>query len=130
MTSVLSDNEAACLDVAIGLLGQSDAYVATEPHLSRQYARQAYAMGRLSPRLREAIARERIRMIVQSSGQRCIMQALEAVTSSEGSRLRRVKNASLMISLFLAALFLHPTPVFELQDQSVELAARSINAPR
>ena len=83
MTLVLSDDEAAYLDVAIGLFGQSDAYAVTEPNLSRQFARQAYEMGHLSPRLRELIAHERIRMIVQDSVQGRIMEALDAVTSSE-----------------------------------------------
>lgn len=98
MISMLSDNEAACLDVAIELFRRSDAYAANEPRLSRQFARQAYELGHLSPSLRESIAHERIRMIVQNSVQGRVMQALDAVDTVEwrlsGSQCARAERGS------------------------------------
>ncbi|MEZ5935076.1 MAG: hypothetical protein R3F54_24725 [Alphaproteobacteria bacterium] len=129
MTSMVSDSEAACLDVAIDLLQRSDAYAAAEPLLSRQYARQAYEMAALSPDLRDEIVQARIEMIVRSSGQRRIADILNDVSSPSGGRRRRLKKASLIISMLLAALFLHSTSVVELPVRQVELAARLVDAP-
>jgi hypothetical protein len=129
MVPVLSDNEAACLDVAIDLFERSDAYAASEPRLSRQYARQAYQLAALSPMLRESIVQERIRMIIARSGQRRIKDALATAAWSGGGRHRRLKQAGLMMSLLLAALLLHSTPVVEPADERIELAARTVGAP-
>lgn len=129
MVSMLSDNEVSCLDVALDLLQRSDAYAASEPRLSRQYARQAYELAALSPELRESIVQERIRMIVARSGQRRIADALDGVARSGGGRHRRLKQAGLMMSLLLAALLLHSKPVVEPADQRLQLAARIVEAP-
>ena len=129
MVAMRSDDEAACLQVAIDLLERSDTYAVTEPRLARQYARQAYELGQRSRRLRDSIVQERIRMIVRHSDQCRIAKILDSVPLSEGSRLRRKKKAGIMILLLLAASFLNSTPVSELPDQRVKLAARLVSAP-
>ncbi len=129
MCPVRSDNEAACLQVAIDLLGRSDACAAIEPRLARQYARQAYELGRRSRRLRHSIARERIRMIVQHSDQCRMAEILDAGPLRQSDRLRHVKKVGLMGLLTLAGSFFSSTPISELPDQRVTLAARIINAP-
>lgn len=129
MASALSEDEAACLDVAVGLLRRSDDYATTEPQLSRQYARQAYEMGRLSPRLSEAIAQIRIQMIVRNSGQSRIFKAMTATSFSGGGGLRRPTKAGLLIASFLAALVLYSTPTVKAPDQRVKLAVQLVNAP-
>lgn len=122
-------NEADCLQVAVDLLKRSDAYTATDPRLARQYARQAYALGQRSRWLRHSIARERIRMIVQDSNQRRMKKILGAVPLSQSVQLRHGKSVAFIILLLLAGSLLTATPVGELSDQRVTLAARTINAP-
>lgn len=129
MSPMRSDDEAACLRVAIDLLNRSDAYAATEPRLARQYARQAYELGRRSRSLRHSIARERIRMIIQHGDQCRIAEISDAVPLRRSDRLRHVKKAGLMGLLILGGTLLSSTPVTELPDQRVTLAARIINAP-
>lgn len=127
--SLGSNDDAACLQLAIDLLERSDAYVVTEPRLARQYARQAYGLGQRSQRLRHSIARERIRMIVQDSNQRRMEKLLAAVSLSQSVQLRHGKSVALIVLLLLAGSLLTATPVGELSDQRVTLAARIINAP-
>ena len=122
MCPVRSDNDAACLQVTIDLLEKSDAYASTEPRLARQYARQAYELGRRSPRLRHSITRERIRMIVQHSDQRRIAENSDAVPLRESDPLRHLKKAGFMGLFILAGSLFSSTPVSELPDQRVTLA--------
>jgi len=130
MASALSEHEVACLDVAVSLLRRSDAYAASEPQLSRQYARQAYEMGCLSPRLTALIARVRIQMIVQNCDQHRMVD-VENVTSSfaAGNGLRRLTKAGLLISSFIAALVLYSTPTVKAPDPSIKLAIQTLKAP-
>lgn len=129
MYSGRSDDEAACLSTAIDLLERSDAYAVTEPRLARQYARQAYGLGRRSPRLLHSIAHERIRMVMQQSDRRRMEKILNAVQLPKVARLPHGKKAGIMIFLLLAASFLTATPVGEPTDRRITLATRIINAP-
>lgn len=129
MSPMRSDDEAACLQVAIDLLDRSDAYASTEPRLARQYARQAYEMGRRSRRLRHSIVQERIRMIVRHCDQCRIAENSDATLLRQSGPLRHVKKAGFMGLLNLAGSLFSSTPVSELPDQRVTLAARIINAP-
>lgn len=123
------DTEADRLQAAVDLLERSDAYAVTEPRLARQYARQAYALGQRSRWLRHSIARERIRMIVRDSNQRRMDKILDAVPLSQSVQRRHGKSVALIVLLLLAGSLLTATPVGELSDQRVTLAARIINAP-
>ncbi len=129
MASMHSHNEGARLRIAIDLLQRSDACAVTEPHLARYYLRQAYKLGHHSSKLRKSIVKKRIQMIVQQCNQRRIDEILKAFPLSGRSRHRRVKKAGLIIFLFLVATFLLSTPINELSNPSVQLAAHIVDAP-
>ncbi len=129
MSHMRPDNEADRLRVAVELLERSDIYAVTEPRLARQYARQAYGLGRRSQWLQHSIAQERIRMIVQESNQRRMEKILNSVPLSQSAQLRHGKSVALIILMLLAGSLLTATPIGELSDQRVTLAARIINAP-
>ena len=68
-------------------------------------------------------------MIVQESNRCQMKKILEAVTRPDGARFQHGKKAGVMILLLLAASLLTATPVGELADRRITLAARIINAP-
>ncbi len=129
MASTGTEDDSACLQVAINLLERSDIYAATEARLARQYARQAYELGHRSRNLRRSISQARIRMIVQHSNRCRMAKILDGLPVPQSGRPRYAKKACLMIILLLASSLLSSTPAGDPADQRVTLAARIIDAP-